>query len=399
MDYSPNKVNTKNKFKKVSPVVLQLLPSLNTGGVERGTVDVTEALTSAGWGALVVSNGGPMVPEIERAGGIHIKIPAQSKNPITMYRNIHRLTKILLEYKVNILHARSRAPAWSALKAVRKVGVGFVTTFHGNYSADNKLKRNYNSIMAHGDRVIAISKFISDQLCDRYGVSSDKIRVIPRGVDTQFFDPTAVSAQRIIQLSKRWRVPDDASVIMLPGRLTRWKGQRVMIKALSLIKNRKNLRCIFVGSEQGHTRYGRELRREIQKRGLASNFHFTGHCSDMPAAFMLSDVVVSTSTEAEAFGRVIVEAQAMGRPVIATNHGAACETISPGNTGWLVRPNDAKALSSALLTALGMEPNSRKTIAQNSMKHARENYTKEKMCESTMNVYKEILTDIVSHGG
>ncbi|MEE2956031.1 MAG: glycosyltransferase family 4 protein [Pseudomonadota bacterium] len=399
MDYSRNKVNTKNKIKKASPVVLQLLPSLNTGGVERGTVDVTNALASAGWGALVVSNGGPMVPEIERAGGTHIKIPAQSKNPITMYRNIHRLINILLEYNVNILHARSRAPAWSALKAVQKVGVGFVTTFHGNYSANNQLKTNYNSIMAHGDRVIAISKFISDQLCDRYGVSTDKIRVIPRGVDTHYFDPSAVSAQRIIRLSKKWMLPDDASVIMLPGRLTRWKGQGVMIKALSLIKDLKNLRCIFVGSEQGHKRYGRELRSEIQKRGLSSNFLFTGHCSDMPAAFMLSDVVVSTSTEAEAFGRVIVEAQSMGRPVIATNHGAACETISSGNTGWLVPPNDEIALSSALIKALAMEPNSRKMIAQKSMKHARDHYTKEKMCESTIGVYKEILTDKMSHGG
>lgn len=378
---------------------MQILPSLITGGVERGAIDVTQALTIAGWRAIVVSSGGPMMHEVERAGGLHIQFPAESKNPITAYRNIGRLVRLIKKHKVDILHARSRVPAWSALRAARKTGTKFITTFHGNYNAGNPLKKFYNSVMARGDLVIAISQFIGDQVCDRYGVPAEKVRVVPRGADIKFFDPAAVSPERVIQLSEAWRVPDDATVVMLPGRLTRWKGHKVMLEALSRLEGREGLRCIMVGSDQGREAYNKELQEDIVRLGLESVVHLPGDCRDMPAAFMLADLVVSASTDAEAFGRVIVEAQAMGRLVIATDHGAARETVTHGENGWLVPPNDASALVNVMREALSIDTEARDIIARRGIANVRENYTKDLMGERTMTVYQEILSDQFGHGG
>ncbi len=378
---------------------MQILPSLVTGGVERGAIDITQALTAAGWRAIVVSSGGPMMHEVERAGGVHIEFPAASKNPITAYRNVDRLISLIQEHNVDILHARSRVPAWSALGAAQKTGVKFITTFHGNYAAGNPLKKYYNSVMARGDLVIAISQFIGDQICDRYGVPADKVRVVPRGADIKFFDPAAVSPERVIQLAEAWRIPDDATVVMLPARLTRWKGHKVMLEALSRLENRDGLRCIMVGSDQGREAYVRELQEDIVRLGLESVVHLPGDCRDMPAAFMLADLVVSASVDAEAFGRVIVEAQSMGRPVIATDHGAARETVTHGENGWLVPPDDASALVDLLREALSIDNETRDQMARRGIANVRENYTKDLMGERTMTVYQEILSDQFGHGG
>jgi glycosyltransferase involved in cell wall biosynthesis len=306
---------------------------------------------------------------------------------------------MIKEHEVDILHARSRMPAWSALGAARKTGVKFITTFHGNYNAGNPPKKFYNSVMARGDLVIAISQFIGDQICDRYGVPADKVRVVPRGADIKLFDPAAVSPERVIQLSEAWRVPDDATVVMLPGRLTRWKGHKVMLEALSRLEDRKGLRCIMVGSDQGRETYVKELQADIVRLGLASVVHLPGDCRDMPAAFMLADLVVSASTDAEAFGRVIVEAQAMGRLVIATDHGAARETITHGENGWLVPPDDASALVKVIREALSIDSNTRDVIARRGIANVRENYTKDLMGERTMTVYQELLSEQPGHGG
>ena len=384
--------NTNDSVDKSSPVVMQVLPSLVTGGVERGTVDVTQALTDAGWRAIVVSKGGPMAHEVSRAGGIHIELPIGRKNPLTAYLNVNRLVKLIREHHVDIIHARSRVPAWCALGAVRKTDTKFITTFHGNYNAENSIKKFYNSVMAKGDRVIAISEFISDQVCQRYGADPNNVRVVPRSADIELFSPAAVSPERVIQLSETWRIPDDAAVVMLPGRLTRWKGHMVLLEALARLKNNKSIRCIMVGGQQGKSGYLRELRKAITRLRLESIVHFTGDCRDMPAAFMLADVVVSASTNAEAFGRVIVEAQAMGRPVIATDHGAAREIITHGENGWLVPPNDADKLADVLGDALKIDSKTRNFIARRSVENVRQNYTKDLLGQRTMKVYREVLS-------
>jgi glycosyltransferase involved in cell wall biosynthesis len=371
-------------------VVLQVLPALETGGVERGTVDVARAIAEAGWTALVASRGGPMVREIERAGGEHIELPVDSKNPLVIWRNIDRLTTLVRERRVDILHARSRAPAWSALAAARRTGTAFVTTFHGNYADGNPFKHWYNTVMARGDLVIAISRFIAEQLETRYGVDPARIRVIERGIDTRLLDPTAINPKRVIQLATQWQLPDDRPVVMLPGRLTRWKGQTVLIEALSRIDH-DACRCILVGSDQGRSAYVTELENAIVRHGLGDVVRIVGHCRDMAAAYMLADVVVSASTEAEAFGRVIAEAQAMGRPVIAADHGAARETVIPGVTGWLVPPGDASALADALREALALDSAARATLASQAIQHVRDNFTRELMCYRTLAVYRELL--------
>ncbi|MDC0033951.1 glycosyltransferase family 4 protein [Alphaproteobacteria bacterium] len=389
--------NTKSASAKATPTVLQILPSLVTGGVERGTVDVAQALTNAGWNSIVASSGGIMVREVERGGGRHIAMPVDSKNPLVIKCNISRIIKLVHSHSVDILHVRSRAPAWSALSAARRTNVPLVTTFHGNYGASNPLKRWYNSVMARGDRVIAISEFIREQVCTRYGADPAKVRVIPRGVDTGLFDPAAVSAQRVIQLAEQWRLPDDARVVMLPGRLTRWKGHRVLIDAIARLEDRNGLRCILVGSDQGRSAYLRELEREISRRNLQDTVQIVGDCRDMSAAFMLADVVVSTSVEAEAFGRVIAEAQAMGRSVIATDHGAARETVTEKETGWLVPPGDASALATALWEALTLDAATRDALAKRVIENVRADYTKELMCERTLSVYGEVLAEKQAH--
>ena len=376
-----------------APVILQVLPSLGGGGVERGTVEMTAALTEAGWTALVVSSGGPMVRDIERAGGKHIQLPVHSKNPFVMRKNKDRLARVVNEYGVDLVHARSRAPAWSALGAARRTGTPFVTTVHGPYGFGLPFKRLYNSVMTRGDRVIAVSEFIRGYILDNYKkVDPDRIRVIHRGVNIDIFDPARITAARVIHLATEWRIPDGVPVVMLPGRLTRWKGHQVLFKALAQLKDRP-MRCLIVGDDQGRTGYRRELDTMVQKLGLQSVVHIVGNCRDMAAAYKLSDVVVSASTEPEAFGRTVAEAQAVGKPVIAPNHGAAPEILLPGVTGWLVPPNDPHALAGALEKALDLDTDARERLAKAAIARVHDNFTTRKMCDATIAVYRELLGD------
>ena len=230
-----------------APTVLQVLPSLVTGGVERGTIDIAAAIAEAGWNPLVASSGGPMVHELDRLKLRHIELPMASKNPLVMRENIERLMKVIAENKVDIVHARSRAPAWSASIAAKRTGVHFVTTFHGTYNLGwLGLKRLYNEVMTKGERVIAISDFIRSHIEQVYHLDPSVIRVVPRGIDLSRFDPNRVSPERIIQLAQKWRLVDGQRVIMLPARLTRWKGQEVLIEALAML-GRSEIRCILVG--------------------------------------------------------------------------------------------------------------------------------------------------------
>jgi glycosyltransferase involved in cell wall biosynthesis len=373
-----------------APAVLQILPTLETGGVERGTVDIAAALTAAGWRAVVASAGGPMVHEVERVGGQHVMLPVDSKNPLIMRRNTKAIADVIRNHDISIVHARSRAPAWSARSAAQECSVPFVTTFHGTYNFSNPAKKAYNAIMTKGDRVIAISEFIGNHIEENYGTPRERIRVVPRGIDIENFNPDSVSPERMIQLSQAWRLPDDATVIMLPGRLTRWKGQSVLIEAARRL-GRPDVRVLLVGDDQGRTGYREELETQIARIGAEGIIHLTGPCRDMAAAYMLADVVISASTDPEAFGRVAAEAHAMGRPVIASDHGGARETVIAGETGWLVTPGDADALARALRTALTMTTEERDTVARRAVAHVHESFTKTQMCAATLDVYAELL--------
>ena len=374
-----------------APVILQILPMLETGGVERGTIDITAAIVEAGGTPLIVSGGGPMVREVERAGGEHITLPVFSKNPMVMRRNAQALEALIRDRKIDIVHARSRAPAWCARGAADRAGAAFMTTFHGAYGESNHLKHIYNSVMAKGERVIAISQFIADRIQSLYQVGPDRVRIIPRGIDFTVFNPNAVSAERMIQLSNTWRLTDGIPVVLLPGRLTRWKGHEILIEALARL-GRRDVRCVLVGDEQGRSSYRRDLDAHVARAGLADIVQIVGDCRDMAAAYMIADVVVSASTDPEAFGRVAAEAQAMGRPVIATDHGAARETVLPdGATGWLVPPGDPDALAVALEQALALTAAEREAMAGRAMAHVREKFGKDAMCDKTMAVYNELM--------
>lgn len=373
-----------------APAVMQVLPRLETGGVERGTIDITSALTAANRRAIVVSAGGSMVRAIKRAGGLHITLPVDSKNPVIMHNNISALTKIITHYNVGLVHARSRAPAWSARSAAERTGVPFVTTFHGTYNYGNPVKKAYNAIMTKGDRVIAISDFIGHHIAEVYDVPYERIRVIPRGVDFNFFNPESVSAERMIKLSETWRLPDGSPIVMLPGRLTRWKGQSVLIEAAHRLAT-PEVRVLLVGDDQGRTSYRNELKAQIERIGAGAIIHLTGPCDDMAAAYMLADAVVSASLDPEAFGRVAAEAQAMGRLVIASDHGGTRETVIAGETGWLVPPGDADALAQTLDKALGMSSEDRGNIGKRAAAHIRKNFSKSQMNAATLAVYEELL--------
>ena len=371
------------------PAVLQVIPSLVSGGAERGTVELAGSLVAAGWTAYVASSGGPMEYQLARAGAHHLKLPLASKNPLVIRRNASALREIIRHRKIDIVHARSRAPAWSAWLAAQATRRRFVTTFHNAYDTDLPLKRWYNSVMARGERVIAISQFVGEHVAQVYGVGPDRLRIIARGVDLAHFDPRRVNGERVLTLAERWRVPEDAKVVMLPGRLTRWKGGLDFIAAIARLQ-RRDLCCLLVGAEQ-RPGFRRELEAAIEKSGLIGMFRIVEDCRDMPAAYALSDVVVSASTDPEGFGRVIVEAQAMGRPVVATDHGGARETILPGATGWLAAPGDLAALAAAIGEALALDGAERAAFAHRARAHVAAGFTRETMCARTIDVYEELL--------
>ncbi len=373
---------------KRRPAVLQVLPALVAGGVERGTVDVAAALAAAGWRSLVASAGGPMTRELERAGATHFTLPLASKNPVVMRANIARLVALVREQHVDIVHARSRAPAWSACAAARRAETHFLTTFHNAYGGRSWLKRRYNAVMAAGELVIANSNFVAEHAAATYGVAREHLRVIHRGVDVAHFDPEKVSAERMARLAQDWRLPDGVPVVMLPGRLSRWKGHFVLIEAMKRL-NRPQIHALIVGA--GDASYRAKLDAAIARAGSAVTFRVLDECRDMPAAYMLADVVVSASTAPEGFGRVIVEAQAMGRPVVATAHGGAVETVVPGETGWLVPPGDPAALGDAIAAALALDTDARGRLAARAIARVRAQFTTAVMVARTIAVYQELL--------
>ncbi|QQG36340.1 MAG: glycosyltransferase family 4 protein [Micavibrio aeruginosavorus] len=378
------------------PVIMQVIPSLGAGGAEQGCIDVAAELARVGAISIIVSNGGYRVPEALRVGTTHIQMNVDSKNPFTIWRNSRKLRKLINRYKVDIVHARSRAPAWSCYLACKNSTARFMTTCHAPYNLKEgfwgRWKQRYNSSIAKGERVIAISHFVADYLRKYYDIDLRNIRVIHRGVALEKFHPTAVSAERMIKLSREWRLPDGVSIVMMPGRLTRWKGHHVLIDAMARL-NRPDTVCVLIGSDQGRKEYREELERTVKQRKLEGQIRIVDHCNDMPAAYMLATVAVSASIDPEGFGRIAAEAQAMGRPIVATDHGGSRETIVRGETGWLVPPNDAEALAKAIEEALALDPSHRSVLATHAMAHIAANFTKDRMTALTLSVYAELLDE------
>lgn len=371
------------------PAILQVLPALVTGGVERGTIEIAEAQIAAGFRAIVASAGGPMVAELERLGARHVALPLDRKSPLALWRNAARLVALVRAEGVAILHARSRGPAWSAWLAARRTGARFVTTYHGTYNEGFPGKRAYNAVMAKGDRVIAISHFIAGLIAERHGASAERIRIIPRGVDPRRFDPALVAPERLALLRATWDVPEGYPVVLLPGRVTRWKGQKVLVEAMAALPG--NAMALLVGNQGGKRDFVAELEARIAALGLGGRVRLVGHAEDMAAALLLADVVVHASTDAEAFGRTVIEAQAMARPVIASDLGGPRETVEDGVTGWRVPPGDAAALATALTRVLAMPASERAAIGAAARQAVLAHYTTRAMQDATIAVYRELL--------
>lgn len=371
-------------------VILQVLPELKSGGVERGTIEIARAGQKLGYKMLVASNGGHLLNQLLDAGATHIKLPLASKNPFTIISNIFALKKAIKNNNVDIVHARSRAPAWSAYYASKNLACHFITTFHGTYSFGNKLKKFYNSVMTKGERVIAISNFIRDHIIENYEVDPKKITVIPRGVDLQLFTKENVHKIRVINMASKFKIELDVPVILLPARFTRWKGHEFLLEALALIKDEKFV-CIFAGYDEKHKNYYHDLQRKVKDCGLFHKVRMIGEIKDMPALYNLSDIVVSASLRPEAFGRVAIEAQAMERLVVATNHGGSVETISPGENGWLVNVGDTAELAKLLKELLEISSKNRKTVTTKARKNIVHNFSMDNMIQKTFNVYDNIL--------
>src|SRR6185312_13041726 len=380
--------------------VLQVTPELNAGGVERTTLEIAQAISRAGGLALIASAGGRLEPDLKATGGELIKLPAQSKNPLIVLANAWRLTRVIKKRCVDIVHARSRAPAWSAWIAARMTGARFVTTFHGIYNARTPLKRFYNSIMAKGDVVIANSEYTREHVLSHYAVDPERVIAIPRGADLGVFDPEKVSAAETQRMRAAWGVglDDPRCVVLAPARLTRWKGQLVLIEATKLIESRRpgTLKVIFAGDAQGRLAYLRAMQAAIDAAGLRETVAIVGHLDTMPVALAASDVAVFPVTEAEAFGRGAVEAQAMGAPVIASSLGGFTETIVDGETGFLVPPGTAPALASAIERMADTGKDERNEMGQRARERARQLYATSTLQSATLAVYRRLLDAVAS---
>ena len=335
-----------------------------------------------------------MVSELEKAGGELVPLPVDAKAPHTLLANAFRLRDLIRARKVRLIHVRSRAPAWSSLWAARMAHIPFVTTYHGSYTGRSALKRYYNSIMARGDAVIANSQWTAAHIRSQYAFTPKKLVTIPRGIDLSHFDPDNVSPERIDALRRLWGARSGDLLVLLPGRLTRWKGQEVLIAALHRLAKEgaiQGVRAVLAGDAQGRNAYEKELRAAIDAAGLGDRVTIVGHVSDMAAAYLAADIVVSASTQEEAFGRVAAEASAMGRVVIATDHGGARETVTPGVTGLLVAPGDSPALADALKTVIAAGEEERAAMGLRGRAHIARNYTVERMCADTIALYRDLL--------
>lgn len=370
--------------------ILQILPNLKQGGVERGTIEMAKAIADAGGTAIVVSGGGAMVAQLQRIGVEHITLPVGSKNPLRWPSIRRKLRLIMTDNNIDLVHVRSRAPAWIAIPAAKVLKIPVVTTVHGRFKATNMFKKYYNSIMMRADQIVAISDYVSDLIIRQFPKAADKITIIHRGVDVDLFNPKAVNAQRTINAADKLNVDENKKIIMLPARPTLWKGQEVMIAAMAKLTH-KDAVLILVGAGAGRDAFQSKLMAVIASHNMQGRVILAPETNDMPAAMMLADVVVMPSLTPEPFGRVAIEAQAMGRPVVAFDHGGAVESIIAGTTGWLAKPADVDDLATAVDTALSLKPRARQQYSKRARQHVLDDFTTDLMKSKTLTIYRKLL--------
>ena len=377
------KINTKQI------AVMQVLPHLNSGGLVSGAVEVAKELVNSNFKSLIVSSGGYKEYEILSNESILEKLPVHSKNIFTIFNNKKKLIDLAIKYNIHLIHARSRAPAWSAYFAAKELNLPFVTTFHGTYGTENFFKKKYNSIMLKGHAIIAISKFIKQHIQGEYGITQN-IHVIPRGVNTNIFSPKKVSSARLINAAKKISMEGNDQIILLPGRLTSWKGHKLAVKAMSRLKV-KAYKLVFIGDLQGRVKYRNELINLATTLNIANKVIFINHTRDLPSYLMLSDLVLSCSTKPEAFGRTVLEAQAMGKPVIAFNHGGSVELINDNENGTLCKVADINDLAVNIEKVLRWSIYKRKVLSKKSISNVNEKYLTKFMCKKTINLYVKLI--------
>ena len=377
--------------------VLQVIPKLDYGGAETGCYDIAHYLPENNCVSFIVTSGGELLKFVDKKKVKIIRLPVHSKNPLLMFINFIALVGIILFNNISIVHARSRAPAWSCWLATKITGRKFVTTFHGTYNFNNSIKKFYNSVMVRSNLIVAGSNFIFFHIKENYLKYLDdkkKLLVIFRGINVDYFDPTTKVYSDEKKLLTKWEIDKDKKIVLLPGRLTSWKGQEVFIEAINLVNielGYEAFYAVILGSDQGRDLYKKKLIRLSEKYRMTKQMRFINHCSDMALAYKISDIVVSASIEPEAFGRVAVEAQSMEKPIIASNIGGSNETVIDKKTGFLFESGNAKSLSEKILKLVTMDDSSLRTIGIEGRKNIIQKFNVEKMCFSTYSEYKRIL--------
>lgn len=379
-----------------SPVILQILPSLENGGVERGVIDIAKHLKKNGATPIVASAGGVLCYELQEEKILHLKFNLNSKNPWVLFKNYQKIINLIKEHKVDIVHVRSRAPMWSAYYACKKTKTKLVSTVHGFYSLKFlcwpifSLKKKYNSIMLKPDKIIAVSNCIKDYILENYNPNlASEITIIQRGADLNYFNPEKVSKNRIIDLITKWNLPEDKKIILMPARITSWKGHDFLLDALLQVKN--DFFCVVVGSAHGHEKFRDKLEYKIIEKNLAGKVCLVGICKDMSVAYQLAHFVVAPSVRPEAFGRVAIEAQASAKPIVATNIGGSLETVINNQTGFLVEPNNVSQLATIIDQLLEMPKEEIDKIGNAGRLHIQQNFSNQLMCDKTWQFYQEYL--------
>ncbi|MEG9861614.1 MAG: glycosyltransferase family 4 protein [Parvularculales bacterium] len=380
---------------KAKPCVMQIIPRLEGGGAERTTVDVATALVSEGWLPLVVSAGGHQVAAIEAIGAEHICLPVHSKNPVTIVHNIRRLRHLIDKHQVDLLHVRSRAPAWSVLRAARRCNIPLVATWHGAVPDGPALKIFYSSALVRGDVVIANSCYTAERIKIRYPRRIARLITIHRGTDLAAYDPKKEDSTRTTRFRQQWNVGTESMLALMPARQSRTKGHDCVIEALAQLDPDYRPVVVFAGGYDWQNAYGIRLKNKACDLGVKDAVRFVPHIDDMPGACWAADIILSPSLQAEAFGRVAVEGQAAGRPVIVADHGGARETVINDNeataTGWRITPGDATTLARALQEAAAMGPKGRTIMGQRGRNFVAPRFSLDAMCSATLDVYRSLL--------